>query len=168
MRSPDWARSIPAVPTSALQLCPGNHSSRRTSMWSATAFRWASSTTCRTPRSRTITPLFVRVEKPFTQRTLLAGLLHLLQGHHATRRSSAMPAASTAAKIRPRRTPSTCAPSAALASFDTRHRLVNTVVYQLPFGRNQKYLRYGLASKVLGGWETLRHRHAAIRLPLHA
>ena len=41
-----------------------------------------------------------------------------------------------------------------LASFDTRQRLVNTVVYQLPFGRNQKYLRYGVASKVLGGWET--------------
>src|SRR5207302_9886095 len=30
----------------------------------------------------------------------------------------------------------------------------NTVVYQLPFGRSKKYLRYGLASKVLGGWET--------------
>ena len=41
-----------------------------------------------------------------------------------------------------------------LASFDTRQRLVNTVVYQLPFGRTQKYLRYGVASKVLGGWET--------------
>ena len=41
-----------------------------------------------------------------------------------------------------------------LASFDTRQRLVNTLVYQLPFGRNQKYLRYGVASKVLGGWET--------------
>jgi hypothetical protein len=42
----------------------------------------------------------------------------------------------------------------ALASFDSRQRLVNTVVYQLPFGRSKKYLRYGLASKVLGGWET--------------
>ena len=40
-----------------------------------------------------------------------------------------------------------------LASFDARHRLVNTVVYQLPFGRTQKYLRYGLGSKILGGWE---------------
>ena len=42
----------------------------------------------------------------------------------------------------------------ALASFDTRHRLVNTLVYKLPFGRDQRFLRYGLASKVLGGWET--------------
>lgn len=40
-----------------------------------------------------------------------------------------------------------------LAAFDTRQRLVNTVVYQLPFGRSQKYLRYGVGSKVLGGWE---------------
>jgi hypothetical protein len=41
-----------------------------------------------------------------------------------------------------------------LASFDARHRLVNTVVYQLPFGRGQRYLRHGLGSKVFGGWET--------------
>jgi len=41
-----------------------------------------------------------------------------------------------------------------LASFDTRNRLVNTVVYQLPFGRDKPFLRYGLASKILGGWET--------------
>jgi hypothetical protein len=32
--------------------------------------------------------------------------------------------------------------------------MVNTLVYKLPFGRDQKFLRYGLASKVLGGWET--------------
>src|SRR5260370_28865560 len=43
-----------------------------------------------------------------------------------------------------------------LASFDTLQRLVNTAVYQLPFGRAQKYLRYGVASKILGGWETSR------------
>jgi len=41
-----------------------------------------------------------------------------------------------------------------LAYFDTRHRLVNTVVYQLPFGRGKRFLRYGIGSKVLGGWET--------------
>src|SRR5262249_49684222 len=29
-----------------------------------------------------------------------------------------------------------------------------TVVYQLPFGHDKRYLRYGIASKVLGGWET--------------
>jgi Carboxypeptidase regulatory-like domain/TonB dependent receptor len=40
-----------------------------------------------------------------------------------------------------------------LAYYDTRHRLVNTVVYQLPFGRDKRFVRYGLASKVLGGWE---------------
>ncbi len=31
---------------------------------------------------------------------------------------------------------------------------MNTVLFQLPFGRNKRYLRYGLGSKVLGGWET--------------
>jgi Carboxypeptidase regulatory-like domain/TonB dependent receptor-like, beta-barrel len=41
-----------------------------------------------------------------------------------------------------------------LAYYDTRHRLVNTVVYQLPFGRDKQLLRYGILSKVLGGWET--------------
>jgi hypothetical protein len=40
-----------------------------------------------------------------------------------------------------------------LASFDAHQRMVNTVVYQLPFGRDKKFLRYGIASKVLGGWE---------------
>ena len=40
-----------------------------------------------------------------------------------------------------------------LAYYDTRHRLVNTVVYQLPFGYDKRFLRYGIASKVLGGWE---------------
>ena len=40
-----------------------------------------------------------------------------------------------------------------LAHFDTRHRLVNTVVYQLPFGHDKRFVRYGVASKVLGGWE---------------
>ena len=28
------------------------------------------------------------------------------------------------------------------------------MVYQLPFGRDKRFLRYGLASKILGGWET--------------
>ena len=41
-----------------------------------------------------------------------------------------------------------------LASFDSRHRLVNTVVYQLPFGRSKKYLRYGIGFQGVGGWET--------------
>jgi hypothetical protein len=41
-----------------------------------------------------------------------------------------------------------------LAYYDSRHRLVNTVVYQLPFGHDKRFLRYGIASKVFGGWET--------------
>jgi hypothetical protein len=41
-----------------------------------------------------------------------------------------------------------------LAYYDARQRLVNSVVFQLPFGREKRFLRYGLMSKVLGGWET--------------
>ena len=41
-----------------------------------------------------------------------------------------------------------------LASFDTRHRFVNTYLYTLPFGRGHKYLQHGPASWILGGWET--------------
>jgi hypothetical protein len=41
-----------------------------------------------------------------------------------------------------------------LAYYDTRQRLVQSVVFQLPFGRDKRFLRYGLGSKILGGWET--------------
>jgi hypothetical protein len=41
-----------------------------------------------------------------------------------------------------------------LAPYHASHRLVNTVVYQLPFGRDKRFLRHGLAAKALGGWET--------------
>ena len=54
-----------------------------------------------------------------------------------------------------------------LASFDARHRLVNTVVYQLPFGRNQKYLRYGAGLQGSRRMGSLRHRYGAIGIPVH-
>jgi hypothetical protein len=41
-----------------------------------------------------------------------------------------------------------------LAYFDTRHRMVNTFVWDLPFGRDRRFLTSGLASKILGGWQT--------------
>ena len=155
-----------AVPTRLCSMRPAP-SSRPTSMWSATAFRWASSTTCRTPRSRTITRCSCALEKPFTERAFLADLLHLLQGDHATRRSSATRAASTAARIRPPQDSFNLRAERGLASFDTRQRLVNTVVYQLPFGRNQKFLRYGVRVEGSRRMGDFRHRHGAIRLPLH-
>jgi hypothetical protein len=37
---------------------------------------------------------------------------------------------------------------------DVRHTMTSNWVYELPFGRGQKYLTSGFASKVLGGWET--------------
>src|SRR5260370_3833351 len=41
-----------------------------------------------------------------------------------------------------------------LASFDTRHRFVNTYVYDLPFGRTRRWLQSGPGSWILGGWQT--------------
>jgi hypothetical protein len=40
-----------------------------------------------------------------------------------------------------------------LASFDLRHRWVNTIVYDLPFGKNARYFQSGLAAHLLGGWQ---------------
>ena len=37
---------------------------------------------------------------------------------------------------------------------DIRHTMTSNWVYQLPFGHGQKYLTSGVASRVLGGWET--------------
>jgi len=37
--------------------------------------------------------------------------------------------------------------------FDQRHRLVTSVVYDLPFGKGKAFLNQGIASKVVGGWQ---------------
>jgi hypothetical protein len=41
-----------------------------------------------------------------------------------------------------------------LAAYDARHRLVNTYVYDLPFGEGRRWLTSGLASRLLGRWQT--------------
>jgi hypothetical protein len=41
-----------------------------------------------------------------------------------------------------------------LASFDMRQRMASTFVYDLPFGHGQRFVTSGLASKILGGWQT--------------
>lgn len=40
-----------------------------------------------------------------------------------------------------------------LASFDVRHRWVNSFVWDLPFGSGRKFLTSGPASWLLGGWQ---------------
>ncbi len=40
-----------------------------------------------------------------------------------------------------------------LSIFDTRHRFVSSVLYELPFGKGKRYLNQAVASAVLGGWE---------------
>jgi len=97
--------------------------------------------------------LFVRVEKPFTNGlswltsyTYSKAITNAPQFRNAGGvNGSENSPAQDAFNLRAER---------GLASFDSRQRLVNTVVYQLPFGRSKKYLRYGIASKILGGWET--------------
>ena len=37
--------------------------------------------------------------------------------------------------------------------FDVRHRLVTSLLYELPFGREKPWARDGLAAAVLGGWQ---------------
>jgi hypothetical protein len=96
--------------------------------------------------------LFVRVEKPFanglswlTSYTFSKAITNAPQFRNAGGvNGSENSPAQDAFNLRAER---------GLASFSTKNRLVNTVVYQLPFGRTKKYLRYGLASKALGGWE---------------
>jgi len=40
-----------------------------------------------------------------------------------------------------------------LSDFDIRHRIVFSPVYELPFGRNQKFLNHGLGSAIFGGFQ---------------
>jgi hypothetical protein len=40
-----------------------------------------------------------------------------------------------------------------LSIFDTRHRLVTSVLYAVPFGKGRKYLAHGIAGSLVGGWE---------------
>src|SRR5207302_6033800 len=40
-----------------------------------------------------------------------------------------------------------------LAIFNQFHRLVNSVVYDLPFGKGRTYLSHGLAGNLIGGWQ---------------
>jgi hypothetical protein len=37
--------------------------------------------------------------------------------------------------------------------FDVRHRLVTSVLYELPFGEGKRYATSGLAGAILGGWQ---------------
>lgn len=40
----------------------------------------------------------------------------------------------------------------ALSTFDVKHRFVGNMVYVLPFGKGQKFLKDGVASKIFGGF----------------
>ncbi len=96
---------------------------------------------------------FVRIEKPFTK------ALSWLTSYTFSKAISNAPqfrnaGGANGSENSPPQDSFNLRAERSLASFDTRHRMVNTLVYKLPFGRDQKFLRYGLASKVFGGWET--------------
>ena len=165
MPRPDWARWIPAGPTRLCNMRPGP-SSRPTSMWSATACRWASSTTCRTPRSRTITPLFVRIEKPFTRR------LSWLTSYTFSKAISNAPQFRNAGGVNGSEN------SPPQDSFNLRaERGAGFIRYPSPSGQHRGLpaaLRPGsevpaLRARLEGARRMgdFRHLHAAIGLPLH-
>ena len=37
--------------------------------------------------------------------------------------------------------------------FDTRHRVVSSILYELPFGRGRKWAQDGVGNAILGGWQ---------------
>lgn len=39
------------------------------------------------------------------------------------------------------------------SNFDTRHRFVASVLYELPVGKNKQFLSQGILSNILGGWQ---------------
>src|SRR6185503_9769996 len=40
-----------------------------------------------------------------------------------------------------------------LSVFDVRHRLVTSVLYELPFGKGKPFAQTGPAAAILGGWQ---------------
>src|SRR5215471_10168706 len=97
--------------------------------------------------------MFVRIEKPFTN-----GLSWLASYTFSKAISNAPQfrnaGGASGSENSPAQDSFNLRAERGLAYYDTRHRLVNTVVYQLPFGREKRFVRYGLLSKVIGGWET--------------
>ena len=40
-----------------------------------------------------------------------------------------------------------------ISIFDTRHRVVSSILYELPFGRGRKWAQGGVGNAILGGWQ---------------
>ena len=40
-----------------------------------------------------------------------------------------------------------------LSIFDSRHRFVSSVLYELPVGKGRRFLSHGIAGSIVGGWE---------------
>jgi hypothetical protein len=53
-----------------------------------------------------------------------------------------------------------------LSTFDARNRFVTSVLYNLPFGKGQKFIYQGLTSTLLGGWQVSAITAASSGFPL--
>jgi hypothetical protein len=40
-----------------------------------------------------------------------------------------------------------------LSVFDVRHRLVSSILYELPFGNGRQFMKEGVGAAILGGWQ---------------
>jgi hypothetical protein len=52
-------------------------------------------------------------------------------------------------------------------AFDRRHTIVQSLIYELPFGKGKPLLRSGLGSKLLGGWQVSTVLTVMTGLPLN-
>src|SRR6266481_7984341 len=52
-------------------------------------------------------------------------------------------------------------------AFDRRHTIVNSVIYELPFGKSKRLLSSGVGSKLLGGWQVSTILTVMTGLPLN-
>jgi len=50
--------------------------------------------------------------------------------------------------------------------YDRRHTFVNSVIYELPFGKSKPFLKSGVGSQILGGWQISTVLSAMTGLPL--
>jgi hypothetical protein len=97
--------------------------------------------------------LFVRVEKRFS------GGLSWLSSYTFSKAITNAPQFRNAGGVNgsensPAQNSFNLAAERGLAPYDARHRLVNTYVYDLPFGRGHRWLTSGPATWFLGGWQT--------------
>jgi hypothetical protein len=54
-----------------------------------------------------------------------------------------------------------------VSPYDVRHNIINSAVYQLPFGTGRRFLHGGLAGRLIGGWDLSGTLMARTGLPVN-